>query len=128
MNAQIACPNCRSTIPFRGNGNVMDAPLTCPVCGQTFAPRFYCPDARSPARHIFTATTLHFDNTGALYAFCPQHTFTTYTLAADTSDGESRHRRTPLRSFVRFLDSMVFRLTLSIAALRWQAFSRRQQT
>lgn len=122
MNAQIACPNCRSTISFRINGNAIDTPLTCSVCGQTFAPHFYCPDARSSSRHIFAATSLHIDNAGALYAFCPVHTFTTYALAADS---KPRPKRTPLYSLARFFDSLVFRLTLNIEALRSQAVSRR---
>jgi len=122
MNAQIACPNCRSTISFRINGNVIDVPLTCSVCGQSFAPHFYCPDARSSSRHIFAAITLRVDNLGAVYTFCPEHTFTTYSLAADS---KPRPKQTPLRSLVRFLDSLVYRLTLNIEALRLQAFSRR---
>lgn len=122
MNAQIACPICRSTISFRINGNVIDTPLTCTVCGQSFAPHFYCPDARSSSRHIFAATALHIDNVGAVYTFCPEHTFTTYSLAADS---KPRPKQTPLHSLARFLDSMLFRLTLNIEALRAQAFSRR---
>ncbi|MDE3090356.1 MAG: hypothetical protein KGJ80_13325 [Chloroflexota bacterium] len=122
MNAQIACPNCRSTISFRVNGNGIDPPLTCSVCGQSFAPHFYCPDARSSARHIFAATTLRVDNLGAVYAFCPEHTFTTYSLAADS---KPRPKQTPLRSLARILDSLVYRLTLNVEALRLQMFARR---
>jgi hypothetical protein len=122
MNTQIACPNCRSAISFRINETVIDTPLTCSVCGQSFAPHFYCPDARSSARHIFAATTLRVDNLGAVYAFCPEHTFTTYALAADS---KPRPNPTPLRSFARFLDSLVYRLTLTIEALRWQMHARR---
>jgi hypothetical protein len=122
MNAQIACPNCRSTISFRINGNVIDTPLTCSVCGQSFAPHFYCPDARSSVRHIFAATTLRVDNLGAVYTFCPEHTFTTYALAADS---KPRPKQTPLRSLARFLDSLVYRATLNIEALRGQMFARR---
>jgi len=122
MNAQIACPNCRSTISFAINGNVIDTPLTCSVCGQSFAPHFYCPDSRSSARHIFAASSLRVDNLGAVYAFCPEHTFTTYSLAADS---KPRPKRTPLRSLARVLDSVVYRLTLNIETLRWQMFARR---
>lgn len=122
MNAQIACPNCRSTISLQVNGNVMDTPLTCQVCGQTFAPHFYCPDARAPSRHIFAATALHIDNAGALYAFCPVHTYTTYALAPDS---KPRSKRTPLRSLAYFFDSLVFRVALNLEALRWQTLSRR---
>ncbi len=122
MNAQIACPNCRSTNTISFNGNILDTPLTCQICGRTFAPHFYCPDARSSARHIFAASSLRVDNLGAVYAFCPEHTFTTYSLAADS---KPRPKQTSLRSLVRFLDSLVYRLTLNIEALRLQAFSRR---
>ncbi|CAG0944467.1 hypothetical protein ANRL1_01769 [Anaerolineae bacterium] len=121
MNAQIACPNCRSTISFRINGNVIDTPLTCSVCGHSFAPHFYCPDARSSSRHIFAASSLRVDNLGAVYTFCPEHTFTTYALAADS---KPRPKQTPLRSLARFLDSLVYRLTLNIEALRWQMSAR----
>jgi hypothetical protein len=124
MNVQIACPNCRSTISFRINGNVIDTPLTCSACGQSFAPHFYCPDARSSSRHIFAASSLRVDNLGAIYAFCPEHTFTTYALAADS---KPRPKQTPLRSLAHFLDSLVYRLTLNIEALRWQMFARREQ-
>ncbi|MBI3537472.1 MAG: hypothetical protein HY070_07955 [Chloroflexi bacterium] len=122
MNAQIACPNCRSTNSISINGNILDTPLTCQVCGRTFAPHFYCPDARSSARHIFAASSLRVDNLGAVYTFCPEHTFTTYALAADS---KPRPKQTPLRSLARFLDSLVYRLTLNIEALRLQMFARR---
>lgn len=115
MKVQIACPNCRSTISVPVNGDVVETPLACQFCGAAFSPRFYCPDARSPSRHIFVATVLHVDNTGALYAFCPQHTFTTYSL---TADSKPRPRRTPLRSLARFFDSLVFRLALAIESWR----------
>jgi len=122
MNAQIACPNCRSTNLISINGNILDTPLTCQVCGQSFAPHFYCPDARSSSRHIFAADTLRADNLGKMYAFCPEHTFTTYSLAADS---KPRPKQTPLRSLARLLDSLVYRVTLNIEALRLQTFSRR---
>jgi hypothetical protein len=122
MNVRIACPNCRASNSFPVNGNVLDTPLVCHVCGQLYSPHFYCPEARSPARHIFAATALNVDNSGAVYAFCPVHTLTTYALAADS---KPRPRRSPLRSLSRFLDSLVFRLALSVEALRWHTFSRR---
>lgn len=122
MNTQIACPNCRSTVAISIHGNVIDTPLTCHACGQSFAPHFYCPDARSPVRHVFAAIELHFDNMGALYAFCPAHTFTSYTLAADS---QPRPKRTALHSLVRFFKSLFFRLALNLEALRLQLFSSR---
>ena len=122
MKTQIACPNCRSSIILLFDGNVVDTPLACPVCGQTFAPHFYCPDARSPSRHIFAAAALLVDNAGALYAFCPDHTFTTYILAAEY---RPRPKRTPLRSLTRFFDSLAFRLVLALEGLRWRTLSRR---
>jgi hypothetical protein len=118
MKVQIACSSCRSTISVPVNGDVVETPLACQSCGAVFSPRFYCPDARSPSRHIFAATVLHVDNAGALYAFCPQHTFTTYSL---TADSKPRPKRTPLRSLARFFDSLVFRLALAIESWRWQA-------
>jgi hypothetical protein len=122
MNVQIACPNCRSSISLPVNGNAVGAPLVCRVCGQAFSPHFYCPDARSPSRHIFVATALLVDNAGAVYTFCPEHTFTTYTLAADS---RPRPKRTPLRSLARFFDSLAFRIALAVEGLRWLTFSRR---
>ncbi len=122
MNAQLACSNCRSTFSLRVDGNAVDLPLTCPVCDQTFAPHFYCPDARSSARHVFVATTLRVDNAGALYAFCPAHTFTTYALAPNSTP---RPKQTPLHFLVRLWDSMTFRLMLNFESLRWQSSRRR---
>lgn len=121
MNVQIACPNCRSTMTLSINGNTLDTPLVCQVCRQTFAPRFYCPDARASSRHVFAANMLYVDNAGALYAFCPEHTFTTYAL---TADSKPRPKHTPLHALAHFLDSLAFRLSLNLEALRLQAFSR----
>lgn len=120
--AQIACPRCRSTVVLSVNGNTVDAPLVCQTCGQAFSPHFYCPEANSPARHIFAAAKLYVDNAGKVYTFCPEHTFTTYALAADS---QPRPRRTPLYSLVRFLDSLAFRLALTIEGWRWRSVSRR---
>jgi len=120
--AQIACPRCRSTVVLSVNGNTADTPLVCQTCGQAFSPHFYCPEANSPARHIFTAAKLYIDNAGKVYTFCPEHTFTTYALAADS---QPRPRRTPLYSLTRFLDSLAFRLALTIEGWRWRSVSRR---
>jgi len=122
MNAQIACPNCRSSIALPVNGGAVDTPLVCQACGQAFSPHFYCPDARLPSRHIFAATALLVDSAGMLYTFCPEHTFTTYALAADS---QPRSKRTPLRSLARFFDSLAFRVALAVEGLRWRTFSRR---
>ncbi len=122
MNTQLACPHCRSTQRFSFNGNVLDTPLICQACGQSFAPRFYCPDARASSRHVFEANALRIDNANSLYAFCPEHTFTTYALTAEC---KPRPKRTPLRAIAHFFDSLVFRLALNLEALRLQAFSRR---
>ena len=120
--AQIACPRCRSTVVLSVNGNTADTPLVCQTCGQAFSPHFYCPKANSPARHIFTAAKLYIDNAGKVYTFCPEHTFTTYALAADS---QPRPRRTPLYSLTRLLDSLAFRLALTIEGWRWRSVSRR---
>ena len=123
MNAitpQVACPKCRSTVVLSTNGNVLESPLICQVCGQAFSPRFYCPDTRSPARHVLAAARLYIDNAGKVYAFCPEHTFTTYALAADS---RPRRKQTPLYSLFRFLDSLLFRLALAIEG--WRLASRR---
>lgn len=122
MNAQLACPNCRSTQRLSFNGNVLDTPLTCQVCGQSFAPHFYCPDASASSRHVFKANTLYVDNARALYTFCPAHTFTTYAL---TAEYRPRSKRTPLRTLAHLFDALVFRLALNLEALRLQTFSRR---
>jgi len=121
MNTQIACPNCRSVITLPLNGNAVDT-LVCEVCGQAFLPHFYCPDSRSPSRHVFAARVLYVDNRGAIYAFCPEHTLTTYTLAADS---QPRPKRPPLRSFARFFDSLAFRLALIVEGIRWWVLSQR---
>lgn len=120
--SQIACPTCRSTITLSFNGNTLNVPLVCPACGQTFSPRFYCPDAKSPVRHTFAATALHIDNAEAVYTFCPEHTFTTYAL---TPDNKPRPRRTPMQSLARFFDTLLFRLALAVEGLRWRLVSRR---
>ena len=120
--AQIACPNCRSTIVLRVNGNAVDTPLVCQTCGQAFSPHFYCPDANSAARHIFAASKLFVDNAGQVYTFCPEHTFTSYSLAVDS---KPRQRRAPLYPLSRFLDSLAFRVALTIEGWRWRLESRR---
>ena len=122
MNTQLACPHCRSTQRLSFNGNLLDTPLICQACGQSFAPHFYCPDARASSRHVFEANVLRIDNANSLYAFCPEHTFTTYALTAEC---RSRPKRTHLRAIAHFFDSLVFRLALNLEALRLQAFSRR---
>jgi hypothetical protein len=59
---------------------------------------------------------------GAIYTFCPDHTFTTYAL---TADSKPRPKRSPLRSLARFFDSILFRLALTIEGLRLRLVSRR---
>ena len=122
QKAQVACPKCRSTVMLSVNGNEIETPLVCQTCGQAFWPRFYCPEAKSPARHIFAAAQLYVDNAGVVYTFCPEHTFTTYTLAADS---QPRPKPTPFYSLARFFDSLAFRLALTIEGWRWRATSRR---
>jgi hypothetical protein len=121
MSTQIACPKCRSTVAFSTNGNTLEIPLICQVCGQTFLPHFYCPQANSPSRHIFAANRLFLDNMGAIYTFCPDHTFTTYALAADS---KPRPKRSPVQSIARFLDSIAFRLSLTVEDWRLRLVSR----
>jgi len=95
--------------------------LICQVCGQHFLPRFYCPSADVPARHIFTPTLLYVDNMGAPYAFCPEHTFTTYALIADET---LRPQPNLFNTFAHYLDAIVFRVKIEIEALRWRLTSR----
>ncbi|MCI0698134.1 Trm112 family protein [candidate division KSB1 bacterium] len=121
-NTQIACPQCRSTVALAVNGNTLETPLICQACGQTFLPHFYCPEANSSSRHIFAASRLYVDNMGAIYTFCPDHTFTTYALAADS---KPRLKRTPFQAATRFFDSIVFRLSLTIEGWRWRLVTRR---
>ncbi|PIV28804.1 MAG: hypothetical protein COS37_00160 [Anaerolineae bacterium CG03_land_8_20_14_0_80_58_20] len=120
--AQIACPNCRANFILSSNGNAIAAPLICRTCGQAFLPHFYCPDVSSPARHIFTASTLYIDGAGKAYAFCPEHTFTTYAVAAEN---RPRQGNTSFRAIVRFFDSLAFRMALTIESWRWRLASRR---
>ena len=122
INTKIACPKCRCTVAGAVNGNTLETPLACEACGQTFLPHFYCPEVNSSARHIFAASRLYVDNMGAIYTFCPDHTFTTYALAADS---KPRPQRSPFQSIARFFDSMVFRLSLTIEGLRLRLASRR---
>ncbi len=121
-NTQIACPNCRSTVALAVNGNTSETPLVCGACGQAFFPHFYCPEVNSSLRHVFAANRLYVDNMGAIYTFCPDHTFTTYALAADS---KPRPKRSPLQSLARFFDSILFRLALTIESLRLRLVSRR---
>ncbi len=122
INTKIACPQCRLTVALSVNGNTLETPLVCEACGQTFLPHFYCPEVNSSSRHIFAASHLYVDNMGGIYTFCPDHTFTTYALAADS---KPRPKRSPFQSIIRFLDSIVFRLSLTIEGLRWRLASRR---
>ncbi len=122
INKQIACPRCRSTVVLAVNGNTLETPLLCQICGQTFFPHFYCPEVNSSVRHIFAASDLYIDNMGAIYTFCPDHTFTTYSLAADS---KPRLKRSPFHPIARFFDSIAFRLALTIEGLRWRLNSRR---
>jgi len=121
-DTQIACPKCRATVTLSVNGNTLDTPLACQACGQTFSPHFYCPDVNSPSRHIFAANVLYVDNMGTIYTFCPEHTFTTYALAADS---KPRRKRTLLQPVTRFFDSIVYRLALTFEGWRWRLASRR---
>jgi hypothetical protein len=100
----------------------LSTPATCPTCGQTFSPRFYCPDDKSPARHVFAPATLHVDNLGAVYAFCPEHTFTTYAM---TAEYRPRMKRARLNGIARFFDSLAFRLALAVESFRLRFASRR---
>jgi len=125
MNAkivQLLCPDCKTVFSPLPNGNTLNMPLVCPACGQTVSPRFYCPEANTPGHHIFTATAIYVDSVGAPYTFCPEHTFTTYAL---TPDSLPRPQRTPFRTFLRFFDSLIYRLTLTFEGWRWRLASHR---
>ena len=119
---QLVCPNCQSVVNPSFSGNVLNTPLVCPTCDQTFSPRFYCPEANAPGQHIFTAAALYVDSAGALYTFCPEHTFTTYAL---TPDSQPHHKRIPFRSFTRFINSLIYRLALTVEGWRWRFASHR---
>lgn len=119
---RLTCPNCGSVFSLPSRGHVLSTPLVCLTCGQTFSPRFYCPEANAPGHHTFTAAALYVDSAGALYTFCPEHTFTTYAL---TLESQPRPQRTPLQSLIRFFDSLIYRLTLTIESWRWRLASRR---
>ncbi|MBI4675321.1 MAG: hypothetical protein HY741_27065 [Chloroflexi bacterium] len=95
--------------------------LTCQACGQRFLPRFYCPDAKVESRHAFVPSSILVDNAGAVYTFCPEHTFTTYALVTDE---KPRPQPVLLDTLLRRLDSFAFRLAIEIEGLRWRFFSR----
>ncbi len=121
MNTKVYCPNCHSAVDLPQNGNVVET-LVCQDCGQRFLPRFYCPDTNSTTRHAFLSTALYVDNEGAVYAFCPEHTYTTYALVTDE---KLRPQSNLLDSLAHYLDSLAFRLVLKIEGLRWRMFSGR---
>jgi len=121
-NTKIACPKCRATVALTVNGNTLDTPLTCQACGQTFSPHFYCPDINSSSRHIFAARAIYVDNMGALYTFCPEHTFTTYAFAADS---KLHRKRNFFQSLIHFLDGIAYRVSLTLEGWRWRFVSRR---
>jgi len=82
----VSCPFCGNQIDIpRPQGNTIDMPLVCTVCGRSFTPRFYCPDRKASQRHVFESRALYVDNLHGLYTFCPEHTFTTYDIV--TPDG-----------------------------------------
>jgi len=127
MNATtvtLACPNCRTTLDLVVNGTMLDVsrPLACRVCSQSFSLHFFCPDAKSASRHIFTATQLRVDNFGAIYTFCPEHTFTTYALVGDV---KSQRQQNFLYPLTHFLDSLAFRIALTLEGWRLRFVTRR---
>jgi len=119
---QLKCPHCHATIGLSPNGNVLDTPLTCQACGQTFHPHFYCPDAQSASRHTFEATALYLDNLGQVYTFCPDHTFTTYALVM--ADKTQPQKPQLVQTLTHFFSSLTFRLALFMEGLRRRVFSR----
>lgn len=115
---ELACPACGSKIQLpEVNGNTIATPLTCEHCGHRFRPRFYCPDRKASAYHIFETEALYVDNLDGLYTFCPEHTYTTYDLV----ESAIGNRRTLARSQARWRELsnvLLFRLALTLAPLR----------
>ena len=112
------CPTCRNMIGLsRSNGNTIAVPLVCARCGFRLRPRFYCPDRKAPAYHIFETEALYVDNLDGLYTFCPEHTYTTYDLV----ESAIGNRRTLARFQARWRELsnvLLFRLALTLAPLR----------
>ena len=120
MSLKVYCPNCHSAVTLPQNGGVVET-LTCQICGERFLPRFYCPDANFSLRHVVVPTALYVDNEGAVYAFCPEHTYTTHALIEAE---KPRPALQFLETLARYLDSLLFRLVIEIEGLRWRLSSR----
>jgi len=118
---KLSCPKCNSDLILSNKETMIYTPLTCQVCGHKFSPDFYCPDTNSPACHVFVANSIYIDNFGAIYTFCPDHSFTTYSLVVKP---KSRFTASFLiQLFINSIDSLMFRLTLTLEGWRRRIFS-----
>jgi hypothetical protein len=122
----LPCPFCGSKILLsHPDGNTIDVPLVCNICGRRFTPRFYCPDRKAERRHIFESQALYLDNLGRLYTFCPEHTFTTYDMLGTESDdkgGTTGFLRRYVNLLYAFVTATVFRLALTLEGARQHLF------
>lgn len=120
----VRCPFCghESDIPHP-QGNTIDVPLVCTVCGRSFTPRFYCPDRKASQRHIFESRALYVDNLHGLYTFCPEHTFTTYDIVApdqydEQPPGDMGMVHAWAAAVHSSLSALLFRLALALEGIR----------
>jgi len=115
---KVHCPHCGRPVPIWAfNGNTIDIPLICAACGQSFAPRYYCPDRKATNRHAFEVHNLYVDSLGEVYTFCPEHTFTTYDLV-ETEPDRSGRVRSWVAAVRASLSVMLFRLALVLEGAR----------
>ena len=122
LQVNISCPVCRKTVPlFSPGGNTVALPLICEHCDHHFRPQFYCPDRKSPRYHVFEAENLYLDNLHSLYAFCPEHTYTSYDLVQDVPPVSRGFTQVRVR-FMGFLRSRLFRLALLLESARQRLF------
>ena len=124
LQVKLSCPVCGKTVPlFSSGGNMVTLPLICEHCSHYFRPRFYCPDRKSPRYHVFEAENLYLDNLHSLYAFCPEHTYTSYDLEQSIPSDTRGFTQVRMR-FTGFLRARLFRVALTLESTRQRLFAR----
>jgi len=95
----------------------------CDVCGCCFVPKFYCPEEGAAHGHIFESENLYIDNLAGIYAFCPEHTFTSYDIVT----AAQRHGWLSMDWLVhywrRFASGVLFRLALAFEGVKRRLYS-----
>jgi len=117
----LTCPKCNCSITLFNKDLMIYTPLTCQSCGHKFRPSFYCPDENSPACHIFVAHSIYRDNLGTIYTFCPDHSFTSYSLVIKPKSRFTAPRS--IQNFINSIDTLIFRLALTLEGWRRRLFS-----